>query len=154
MSWYAGCELIYGYYPLGGEVDCLPFLRQALCDKKAVALPRVGKSEGEMDFYLITSLAQVSEGAFHVSEPVPGCPLVQSRDAVVLVPGVVFSRDGARYGYGKGYYDRYLARFPGLIKVAPAFENQLETGLPQKPTDVRMDFICTEKAVYVVRERA
>lgn len=38
-DWYHNSAVIYGYYPLGAEADCLPFLAQALSDGKTVALP-------------------------------------------------------------------------------------------------------------------
>ena len=154
--WYVECSIIYGYYPLQNEVDCRSFLEQALADKKTVALPRMteklpeyagndGKTSKNMDFYRILSLAEVASGSFHVMEPVAACPKVTEEHAVVLVPGVVFGRDGNRYGYGKGYYDRYFARFPELYKVGLAYENQMEPELTVLDTDVCMNAICTEQ---------
>lgn len=149
-EWYPDSQVIYGYYPLGREVDCRRFLKQALWDGKRVALPRMLPSETHcrMDFYEITSLHQVEEGGFHVMEPVGACPLMQEENAVVLVPGVVFDRDGNRYGYGKGYYDRYFARYPQMKKAALAYENQMEEALAALDTDVKMDCIYTESGVY------
>ncbi len=68
----------------------------------------------------------------------------------MLVPGVVFDAQGGRYGYGKGYYDRYFARFPGLRRVAFAYENQMEPELDALKTDVRMERIYTEEAVFYI----
>lgn len=171
-EWYPDSQVIYGYYPLGKEVDCRRFLEQALKDGKRIALPRMLPSAGaeslngqkgdgghsakkagaethcRMDFYELTSLHQVEEGGFHVMEPIGACPLIQEETAVVLVPGVVFDEKGNRYGYGKGYYDRYFARFPRLNKVALAYENQMEEELFVLDTDVKMDRIYTESGVY------
>lgn len=173
-EWYPDSQVIYGYYPLGREVDCRRFLEQALKDGKRIALPRMLVSAGaeslngqkgdggqpaketgaethcRMDFYEITSLRQVKEGSFHVMEPIGACPLMQEEKAVVLVPGVVFDRDGNRYGYGKGYYDRYFARYPQLKKAALAYENQMEEELAALTTDVKMDCIYTESSVYKI----
>lgn len=158
-DWYADCVWIYGYYPLGREVDCRSFLRQALSDGKRVALPRTEKAykterepshemEYRMDFYEITSLEQVTEGSFGVLEPNMDCPLVKEECAVALVPGVVFDRKGNRYGYGKGYYDRYFARFPKLYKLGLSYEHQMEKELWVSGTDVKMDGIYTERRCY------
>lgn len=144
---YRQCSVLYAYYPLGNEVDCLPVIRDALAEGKTVALPRTALY-GSMDFYRIEDLSQVAEGSFHVMEPVSGCPIIRERKALALVPGVVFGRDGSRYGYGKGYYDRYFARYPGLYRIAPAYEHQMEDALAVKNTDVRMDRIYTEIQVY------
>ena len=158
--WYADCPVIYGYYPIRNEVDCRSFLEHALLDKKIVALPKMtekmseytendGKASKFMDFYRISSLEEVTCGKFHVMEPADTCPRVTESHAVVLVPGVVFGRDGNRYGFGQGYYDRYFARFPGLYRIGIAYENQLEDTLAVLSTDVRMNAVCTEeKMIY------
>ena len=156
-SWYLETKRIFGYYPLGNEVDCLLVLRQALSDGKRVALPRT-EADCRMDFYEITSIEQVEEGAFHVMEPQKGCQLVlpskkaeenrNSMEEVVLVPGVVFDKMGNRYGYGKGYYDRYFARFPQIERIAFAYENQLEDEIETLITDVKMHSIYTEQTAY------
>lgn len=148
--WYQECDIIYGYYPLGNEVDCRSVLVQALAEGKRVALPRMAE-QCSMDFYEITSLEQVAEGGFHVMEPIATCPMMQEQRAVVLVPGVVFDPSGNRYGYGKGYYDRYFERFPELYKVALAYENQMEQELEVLDTDVKMDSVCTEEQIHRIK---
>ena len=113
-DWYHNSAVIYGYYPLGAEADCLPFLAQALSDGKTVALPVTSKERLQrdcgrekrmqdthrMEFYRIRELSRVREGAFHVMEPDESCKRIGEEDAVVLVPGLVFDRKGNRYGYG------------------------------------------------------
>lgn len=152
-DWYADCVWIYGYYPIGMEVDCRHFLKQALDNGKRVALPRMETEhsfaeECHMDFYEITSLDQVTRGSFGVPEPIQVCSMVQKEEAIVLVPGVVFDRMGNRYGYGKGYYDRYFARFPQMYKLGLSYEKQLEPELFVSETDVKMDGIYTESQYY------
>lgn len=155
-DWYEASSVIYGYYPLGHEVDCLPVLVQALEEGKRVALPRTDSITTSMEFYEITSLEQVKEGNFHVMEPTTECPQIQpttwlqaQSQIIMLVPGVVFDVHGNRYGYGKGYYDRYLARFSGFVKaVALAYENQMEQYLDMLETDIPMEYIYTESGQY------
>ena len=101
-----------------------------------------------MEFYRISELSRVREGAFRVMEPDESCKRIGEEAAVVLVPGLVFDRKGNRYGYGGGYYDRYFARFPKLSRMALAFEGQIEKQLAVLPTDVRMHRIYTEEREY------
>ena len=125
-DWYAITDWIFGYYPLGKEADCLEFLKKALSDGRHVALPRTG-ADCTMEFYEITSLEQTAEGAFHVMEPTAEC---------------------RRYGYGKGFYDRYFARYAKLNRFALAYENQLEPELEVLDTDIKMHRIYTETGEY------
>lgn len=151
-NWYTITDWIFGYYPLGKEADCLDFLEKALHDGKHVALPRTGAG-CIMEFYEITSLEQTAEGAFHVMEPTAECRRINPMDLsntqiTVLVPGVVFDLAGSRYGYGKGFYDRYLARYAKLNRFALAYENQLEPKLEILDTDIKMHRIYTETGEY------
>lgn len=148
-QWYKESTWIYGYYPLGNEVDIRAFLQQALSDGKHVALPRMEKEDLPakrccMNFYEIHSLHEVESGGFGVLEPTQMCSLVEKEEAVVLVPGVVFDKEGNRYGYGKGYYDRYFARFPKLYKIGIAYTHQMEDSLSVAEWDIRMDDVYTE----------
>ena len=161
-DWYQKSTVIYGYYPLSTEADCLPFLAQALSDGKTVALPVTSRERLQrdwdrenrmpdthrMEFYRISELSRVREGAFRVMEPDESCKRIREETAVVLVPGLVFDRKGNRYGYGGGYYDRYFARFPKLSRMAVAFEGQMREQLAVLPTDVRMHRIYTEEREY------
>ena len=66
-------------------------------------------------------------------------------NGLVLVPGEVFDLHGARIGKGGGYYDRWLALKPRVIKVALAWDAQVHPGkLPQSAHDQQMNVLLTE----------
>ncbi len=146
--WYSECGFLYGYYPIGSETDCLPILRQALSDGKRVALPK-SEENGWMDFYEIRSLAETKEGRFHVREPENGGRPLENTEGIILTPGLAFDRLGNRYGYGKGYYDRYFTRFPKFKRFGLAFENQMEEQIETDITDVKLHRVYTEKCCYL-----
>lgn len=55
----------------------------------------------------------------------------------ILVPGLGFDRDLYRIGYGKGYYDRFLAKTGDLHTIGVGFKEQLcEEPLPRDPWDI------------------
>lgn len=73
----------------------------------------------------------------------------------VMVPGVGFSRDGARMGNGQGYYDRLLDKVRADCPlVAPCYESQLFEEIIVSPHDVYMDFVVTESNVYEGKGRS
>ena len=79
---------------------------ERLSRKKRIVVPRI---EGdEMNFYDISE--GLCRGAFGIMEPIATTPVEPSEIDVMVVPGVVFTRGGARCGRGKGFYDKYLSR--------------------------------------------
>ena len=67
-------------------------------------------------------------------------------DAPVLVPGIVFDRQGHRIGYGGGYFDRFLAGRHGL-SVGLAFAWQVVEEIPRDAHDVAVAMVVTEAGV-------
>lgn len=145
-EWYKDADEIFAYYPLGSEVNVAGFVKQALADGKKAALPRT-REQFEMDFYYITSFQQLKKGKFNVLEPETDCERALPNKQIVLVPGIVFGKDKSRYGYGKGYYDRFFAKYPNLKRYAVCFAHQLEESLVMTEHDCFMHRIYTEKGL-------
>ncbi len=103
-------SLILTYVSLEDEVDTLEFINEMLRTKK-VAVPKI--VENEMKFYIIRSLKDLREGIFKVMEPTTNEEVVDFNNSVCIVPGICFDQYNNRLGYGKGYYDRFLANYQG-----------------------------------------
>ncbi len=57
-----------------------------------------------------------------------------------ICPGLAFTRDGKRIGFGGGWYDRFLAQArPDALKLGVAYPWQVVADLPEEPTDIRLD---------------
>ena len=142
-EWYEKSEELFAYYPIGNEADCRSLIRQAWKEGKRIALPRTAENY-RMDFFYVESYEQLEEGRFHVMEPRADCIRAFPLEQPVVVPGSVFGRDGSRYGYGKGYYDRFFTVNPNLKRYAVCYSNQLEEQLITTCYDVSMHLIYTE----------
>ena len=58
---------------------------------------------------------------------------------VWIVPGLAFTRDGRRVGYGGGWYDRYLAAAaPDAVALAVAYSFQILDDVPTDANDRRV----------------
>lgn len=147
-EWYRQAAEVFVYSPIGKEADCRGLIEQAWRDGKRVAFPRV-ESENRMNFYYVDCYEDLAEGSFHVAEPKMGCRPAVPDNQPVLVPGSVFDRYGNRYGYGKGYYDRFFARCPKLKRIGLCFENQIEEEIPVGKYDVKMHEIYTERETVI-----
>ncbi len=137
---YRNVKTLFAYASMPHEVDTWEILARVWEEGRAVALPRCAGS-GRMDFFLVKCRADLTEGAWGISEPNDSCPqaMPDSGD-LCLVPGLAFDRRGFRLGHGGGYYDRWLARYPipALGLCYPGFRPEQ---LPTEPFDIRISYI-------------
>ncbi len=135
----------------GSEVDTWKVFARALAEGKEVYAPRCLDGEGTMGFFQVTSPQELLQGRFGLWEPDPRrcAPWRRREGALCLVPGIAFDRQGYRLGYGKGYYDRFLAVFSGTAAGLCFRELALER-LPRGPQDRRVDVLVTEAGVLPI----
>ncbi len=114
---YGKSDTLLCYVSTPIEVDTHALIRRALDQGKRVAVPRCVPHTREMEFYCIAALEELRPGSFGVLEPVPDPKKLWSPDrgGLCLVPALCYDEAGYRLGYGKGYYDRFLARFTGFV---------------------------------------
>ena len=149
---FKNCDHLLIYADAKGEVRTEGIIIKALSMGKMVYLPRTG-SNMSMDFYRIDSVDELECADFGIMSP-PSDPhrLFKEKDisdrCLCIVPGVAFDRKCNRMGYGKGFYDRYLARvrIPHLIGLSYEFQikDYIETGI----YDIPMNMIITENNTY------
>ena len=146
---YRAAKTVLGYMNFGAEFAAGELVQQALNGGKRVLLPKVNRSSNELDIYQVTDLQHdVAPGLWGISEPlVERCARVDALEEVdfILLPGVAFGRDGARLGYGGGFYDKLLSHLthrPTL--VAGAYAMQIVEGMPQEATDYKVEWLVTE----------
>ncbi|WP_214021319.1 5-formyltetrahydrofolate cyclo-ligase [Methanoculleus sp.] len=92
---------------------------------------------------------------FNVPEPIGHELPARPEDVeVVIIPMLAFDAEGNRLGYGAGYYDRFLCRYPHPKKIGIAFSCQQAQSIPADENDVKMDYIVTEKGIIRHNGRA
>ena len=136
---YRQAKTIYGYLPFNQEVRTVPILEQALRDGKGVAVPKVYGDA--MKFLYLEDFSQVAPSGMGVPEPVADTPEATDERALVLMPGLAFTRQGARIGYGGGYYDRFLAREPDHPTIALCYDFQIVESLPTENFDIPVELV-------------
>ena len=157
---YKNATMILGFMPMNDEVDIVPLMKQALKDKKKVAVPKMAKSGNDMDFYLIDDFDGdfTSDNKYNIREPSENCTKLSPdqipSDALIFVPGLVFNLEGARLGRGKGYYDKYLSRVPDCDKrivCGVCFTICVTKAVPIEKNDVRVNYLLNEYGFISLR---
>lgn len=132
------CRTVMAYWPLPDEVDIKPLINKLVAEGRTVLLPKVIDNEN-MELRRYSSPADLTEGAFHVQEPVGEAITDYDKIDVALVPGMAFDAAGHRLGRGRGYYDRFLSAHPSIHKIGVCFPFQRVAEVPIEEHDVCMD---------------
>lgn len=134
---YQQADALYAYLSYNQEVRTDGIIRRAMREGKRVAVPKI--VEGEMVFLWLTEDSVIAPGYKGIPEPVEGEP-AQAPDALVLMPGLAFTPDGARMGYGGGFYDRFLCA-EAHPTIALCYDFQLLSALPVAAHDIPVDAV-------------
>lgn len=146
---YQNAQAVLVYMDYRSEVMTTGLVEELLADgEKRIFAPRV---EGmDIRFYEVNSMEDFEPGYQGIREPKEEweklftLQMMSEMKGLILVPGAVFDRQRGRMGYGKGFYDRFLAEYIGLQSVALAFSCQIAKKVPVEEHDIRPDLIITE----------
>ncbi len=112
---------------------------------KQIYLPRVAKDILEVCLHDPNQM-QVSNYGIH--EPTNECLRDLSYLELIIVPGLAFTKEGVRLGYGKGFYDRLFATPTCCAKrIGLVPDALLIDYIPCDPHDQKCDIIVTESRV-------
>lgn len=138
------------YAPVGSEVSLVELWRVARDMGKSVAFPRCDTKTETMQFYLLRPDCRlIRNGAYGIPEPPEDAPLcVPDEHTLCIVPALSFDLYGERIGYGKGYYDKYLADFPGVTLGVLYAETMLKR-IPTEEHDLPVDCMVTENGLLL-----
>jgi len=151
---YMKASDIFIYVGCRHEVETEEIIEASFKAGKRIAVPKVTDAKaGIMEFYYISSFEQLKLGYYGIMEPQDGEKAEPKGDGscLIVMPGVAFGRDGARIGYGGGFYDRYLARSNGSSAFALAFDFQIIDSVPSESTDLKPDMVVTETEIFPSR---
>ena len=116
---------------------------------KNVLISKSDFKTGEMILFLLTDNTVIKKNSYGIPEPLDGIEISNDKVDIVFIPLLAFDKMGNRVGYGKGFYDRFLAKCkPETIKIGLSFF-EAETEITDVfENDVKLDFCVTPKCVY------
>ncbi|MBS7527003.1 5-formyltetrahydrofolate cyclo-ligase [Fusibacter paucivorans] len=147
LVFFNTARAVAGFVDFRNEVQMEPILQHLLNKSTPLMLPRISDDGTQMHFYQVDSLAHLVKSRLGIMEPDPQkCVLGDlSQLTLVLTPGVAFTRDGYRLGYGGGYYDRFFQSLgEDVLRIGLAFDLQIVQSIPVEPHDIRLHGYVTE----------
>ena len=140
------------FYPIKKEPDLRELVKKLTSCGISVGFPITRKDIVSLDFREVYDVSEMSRGAYGICEPSENMPRINITErSLCVVPALAFDRCGARLGYGKGYYDRFLSEFCGKSAGA-IFSDFLVEQLPTDKFDVCVNTIITEGGVILPDE--
>ena len=125
------------YLASSQEIDLSPFVRKVLSKGLEVVAPRWNGETYELAVLRGLDEAHLRQGPMRILEPAEAEIVSPKEVEVWLVPGLAFTRNGKRLGYGGGWYDRLLAEAPrDAVKLGIAHAFQVVDDLPSESHDI------------------
>jgi len=116
---------------------------------KDVILPKSDTETGEMHNFLLTDQTEIKKNRWNIPEPQDGIEIKTGLLEVVFIPLLAFDRNGHRVGYGKGFYDRFLANCqPDILKIGLSFFEPVEEIKEVFSSDIPLNYCITPAEIY------
>ena len=126
---YQEAKIIATYLSFPHEFQTQKLIEHTLMDSKKVLIPKT-YPKGRMDF-VVYDPQQLVKTSFGLLEPQGDLEVVDaSQIDLIHVPGLAFTTEGYRIGYGGGYYDRYLEHFTGHT-LSTIYPCQIKDFIPE-----------------------
>ncbi|CAM4168992.1 5-formyltetrahydrofolate cyclo-ligase [Zobellia nedashkovskayae] len=131
------------------EIDTTFILSILQGKDKNVVLPKVGDNT-TLQHFLLTDSTRLKKNKWNIPEPVDGIEVPINKIDVIFIPLLAFDKNGNRVGYGKGFYDTFLAECrDDVIKIGLSLfpvEEDLITDIYEN--DVPLDYCVTPSETY------
>lgn len=140
---YKKANVIAIYKSLPSEVDTSDLIEFSFIQGKTVVLPKTILNE--IKFYKIDKNEKLIKSEFGVEEPegLKEKLINDEKIDLIIVPGICFDKNGNRLGFGKGYYDRFLAN-TNIDTIGICFEEQIIEKVITDKYDVKIKKIITD----------
>ena len=116
---------------------------------KEIIISKTDFNTRNMTHFLLTDNTKIKKNEYNIPEPVDGIEIPSKKIEVVFIPLLAFDKSGHRVGYGKGFYDKFLAECTTeTIKIGLSFFEPEELITDIFKGDIKLDYCVTPDRVY------
>jgi 5-formyltetrahydrofolate cyclo-ligase len=122
------------------EIDTQSIIDEILQIKPSIkfVVPKT-LPKGQLAHYYLNEHCEIAINKWGIPEPVSGHEADLSLIDLVLVPLIIFDKEGNRIGYGKGFYDRFLSQMGHVSKIGLSLLPSLDKIDSVEETDIKLD---------------
>lgn len=147
------------YYPIPGkqEIDSLYISERLRREYESIklVLPKSDLSNCTLKHICWNNSTPLSMNAWGITEPLFGEEVQADMLDLIVIPLLACDVKGNRLGYGKGFYDRFLASCrPDALKVGISCFEPQETIIPHENHDIPLDVCITPEKLWLFRHPA
>ena len=154
-----GIKILHTFLPLekNREPDTWPIIDQIKKQFPAIriSIPRVNTQTNTLENFFYEGPEQVVKNSWEIPEPRYGIVSSSEEIQLVIVPMLICDQQGHRVGYGKGFYDRFLAACnPNCITVGICFYEPINKIDDVNRFDVPLHYCVTPFKVHNFKQMA
>ena len=134
-----------------GEPDTATIVRylQFINPLIKIVIPKIDIHSRNINHYHFDETVELITNAYGIDEPKEGNLIKEDEIDLVLIPLLAFDKKGFRVGFGKGYYDKFLARCkPNVIKAGLSFFDPVDEINDISGFDIPLNFCITPKEIF------
>ena len=136
------------------EIDTNTLINSLLHKNKNIFISKSNFEDNTLENFEYTKNTKLKTNSWGIPEPKDTRNPINDKDIdVVFVPLLAFDENGHRVGYGKGFYDNFLAKCkPDVIKVGISYFEAEENIEDINQTDIKIDYCITPKKNYYFKK--
>lgn len=135
------------------EFDAYPLLEELIIQEAKPIISKSNFEDSSLTLYRYESVSQLEVNAFGIPEPKYGEIVSESLLDVVFVPLLAVDKMGNRVGYGKGFYDKLLAKcLPTCLFIGISLFDEFVEIHDLNPFDIPLNCCFTPEFYYEFRQ--
>lgn len=116
---------------------------------KNIIVSKSNFKDNTLEHILLTDSTILNLNSWGIPEPVDGISIPEDKIDIVFVPLLAFDCKGNRVGYGKGFYDKFLAKCNSkTLKIGLSLFTPEEEISEVLATDIPLDYCITPSEIY------
>ena len=153
LSFDAAVEWLLSYYAMADRAEIDPYLFsksiQLSIPNLKITYPVINLAQLTMQAHLTNETTVMMNNEYNIAEPVNGKQVDAALLDIVFVPLLAFDRQGFRVGYGKGFYDRFLAKCrQDVIAIGFSYFDPIDKIEDAHQFDIPLNYCITPQQLY------